>query len=38
MKWWTVVRKFLGTLTDVLTKGRQAGLWDKKNGPGGLGR
>ena len=27
------VRKILGKLTDLLIKGRQAGLWDKKNGP-----
>lgn len=28
------VRKLLGKLTDVLIKGRQAGLWSEKKGPG----
>jgi len=27
------VRKVLGKLTDLLIKGRQAGLWDRKNTP-----
>lgn len=27
------VRAVLGKLTDLLIKGRQAGLWDEKNGP-----
>lgn len=35
MKWLTAIRKFLGAITDVLIKGRQAGLYDEKNGPGG---
>lgn len=30
---WQAIRKFLGILTDALTKGRTLGLWDKKNGP-----
>ena len=28
------VRKIIGKLTDVLLKGREAGLWDKGKGPG----
>jgi hypothetical protein len=27
----TVVRKILGAATDLLVKGRQAGLWTEKN-------
>ena len=27
------LRKVLGKLTDLLIKGRQAGLWDKGQGP-----
>lgn len=27
------IRKVLGKLTDLLIKGRQAGLWDKGQGP-----
>jgi hypothetical protein len=27
------VRKILGTLTDLLNKGRQLGLWNEKNRP-----
>ena len=32
--WLLVVRKVLGKITDVLIKGRQAGLYDVKKGPG----
>ena len=28
------IRKLIGKLTDLLIKGRQAGLWDEKPGPG----
>jgi hypothetical protein len=28
---WSIIRKVLGKLTDILTLGRAAGLWDKKN-------
>ena len=34
---WLKVRPVLTFLTDWLIKGRQAGLWDKKPGPGGDG-
>lgn len=30
MKWISVVRRALGKLTDLLLKGRAAGLWQKK--------
>lgn len=33
MGWLSKVLKVLGKLTDVLVKGRQAGLWDKGHGP-----
>ena len=33
MKFLLALRKILGAITDALTKGRQAGLWDKKQGP-----
>lgn len=29
MKWWAVVRKVLGVLTDALAKGRTLGWWDR---------
>lgn len=29
------VRKLIGKLTDLLIKGRQAGLWNEKPGPRG---
>lgn len=35
MNWLLKLRKILGALTDALIKGRQAGLWDRKNGPPG---
>lgn len=35
MKWLTTLRKILGALTDLLLKGRQAGLYDQQNGPNG---
>lgn len=44
MKFLQALRKILGALTDVLIKGRQAGLydeatnprpWEQKGGPGG---
>ena len=31
------IRKVLGKLTDLLLKGREAGLYDKKHGPPGAG-
>lgn len=31
-KTWAVVRPILTVLTDLLNKGREAGLWTKKNG------
>jgi hypothetical protein len=31
-KAWSVVRPILTVLTDLLNKGREAGLWTKKNG------
>lgn len=31
-KWLGTVRKVLGKLTDLLLKGRAAGLWNKKPG------
>lgn len=35
MGWWTVVKQVLGKLTDILTLGRVAGLWQEKPGIGG---
>lgn len=33
MKFWLVLRKILGAITDVLIKGREAGLYDQKTNP-----
>lgn len=30
---WSKIKKILGILTDILTTGREAGLWSKKDGP-----
>lgn len=45
---WLKIRKILGTITDALLKGREAGLWQEGKGPtskpsdlnrpGGMGR
>lgn len=31
---WSKIRKILGVLTDLLTSGRKAGLWNEKPGIG----